>query len=122
MKKMIAMVLAMLMLSVAVCAETVTVTLQDWLDAKGECGEIELTVKVEEVINPVLALVSDETASVNLFGVTVEGEFTDFITLDLQAGDVLTIANPVYNEYEGTIELADSVLVELIRAAETTEG
>lgn len=92
------------------------VTLQSWLDAKGEFENCTVTVTVQEIANPVLASVSDETASVNLYGVTIDGEFTDFIALDLQVGDTLVLSNPVYNEYEGTIEMADSMLIMHMRA------
>lgn len=91
--------------------EPEVITVQQWLDTKGEAQGI-LVVCIEEVINPVLALVRDDTASVNLFGVTIDGEFSDFFTPGIQAGDVLLLKNPRYNEYEGTIEMADTVLLQ----------
>lgn len=110
----------MLMTGLFACAEGAAdpgiVTVMNWLEAKGECQPCRVKVTVLEIVNPVLALVGDETGTVNLFGVAVDGEFTDFLALDLQVGEVLLLEDPVYNEYEGTIEMADSVLVERLSA------
>ena len=43
------------------------VTIQEWMDAKGECGDCMLLLKVIQVLNPVVALAADETGTVNLF-------------------------------------------------------
>lgn len=77
-----------------------------------------MIVTVQEIINPVLAVVRDDTAAVNLFGLTVDGEFTDFIAFELNVGDILTIQNPTFNAYDGTIEMADSVLIERVSGEE----
>lgn len=98
----------------------VAVTVGEWLETQGMCGNCTLTVTIKEIINPVLALVGDDSGTVNLFGLTVNGEFTDFLTLNLQAGDVLVLENPVYNEYDGSIEMAGSVLVERIAMEQNT--
>ena len=43
------------------------VTIQEWLDAKGECGNCMLLLKITQIHNPVLAVGADETGSINLF-------------------------------------------------------
>ena len=43
------------------------VTIQEWLDAKGECGDCMLLLKVTQILNPVLAVAADETGAINLF-------------------------------------------------------
>ena len=87
------------------------VTVQEWLNEKGECGDCMLVVKVLQVLNPVLALAADETGTINLFsgGDPLIVNFTDENGwLD---GWILVIANPRYNEYEGTVEMADWTLL-----------
>ena len=64
------------------------VTISEWLNARGECGDCMLVLKIRQVLNPVVALAVDETGEVNL------------------EGCILVIANPKYNPYEGTIEMA----------------
>lgn len=103
--------LILCMSAIAAYAED-TVTVASWREAKSECGGFEITVTVQEIVNPVLAVVSDGTGSVNLFGVNIDGEFTDFVTAGIEVGDTLVLANPMYSEYEGNVEMADSVLVE----------
>ena len=68
---------------------------------------------VAEVINPVLVLVTDDTASVNLFGImeTEYGTINLIETAGIQPGDVLLLKNARYNEFEGTVEIADAVPV-----------
>lgn len=116
MKKTTALVLALLLLFAAplALAEESFITIAEWLENKG--GEGLIAVLVTEIINPVLASVQDETGSVNLFSVVIDGESTDFFTADVQAGDILILRNPQYNEYEGSVEMADSVLARHITA------
>ena len=95
------------------------VTIQEWLDAKGECGDCMLLLKIREVLNPVVALAADETGTVNLFsGANDVASFVAFMgeepgNLD---GYTLVIANPKYNPYEGTIEMAEWTLLRLLPA------
>lgn len=114
MKKLISLILAALLvftITIAVAEEIPTiVTVNEWLETKGETTGLVI-VQVQEVINPVLALVADETGYVNLFGVTVNGEMTDFVTAGITAGDILVLWNPRYNEFEGSVEMADAILL-----------
>ena len=112
-KNLISLLLAVLLIfSVTAFAEEApaVITVQDWLETKGENTGL-LAVQVQELLNPVLAVIADETGSVNLFGVTVDGEFTDFFTAGITAGDILLLWNPQYNEFEGSVEMANSILL-----------
>lgn len=93
---------------------TNTVTIGDWLEQEGDCGDCLMTVTIREVLNPVLAVAEDETGSVNLFGLNCGGCFFGFGEGMFQEGDTIVIANPVYNVFEGTVEMADSRLVEVV--------
>ena len=121
MKKVIALLLAVCCMASAAAAAggegTRFVTVQEWLDAKGECGECMLLLKVETVLNPVLAIGRDETGTVNLY--SGNAEETDIIVWFMGEdcageGSMMVIANPRYNLYEGTIEMADWTLVRLL--------
>ena len=121
MKKVIALLLAVCCMATAAAAAggegTRFVTVQEWLDAKGECGECMLLLKVETVLNPVLAIGRDETGTVNLY--SGNAEETDIIVWFMGEdcageGSTMVIANPRYNIYEGTIEMADWTLVRLL--------
>ena len=121
MKKVIALLLAVCCMASAAAAAggegTRFVTVQEWLDAKGECGECMLLLKVENVLNPVLAIGRDETGTVNLY--SGNAEETDIIVWFMGEdcageGSMMVIANPRYNLYEGTIEMADWTLVRLL--------
>lgn len=118
MKRFIAVFLAMMLcfsVSAAFCEENPRlVTVQEWMDEKGPENSM-LIVQVVQILNPVLASVRDETGTVNLFGLNDNGEFQDLFTSDIQAGDLLVLKNPVYNEYEGTVEMAESVLLRKAR-------
>ena len=48
------------------------VTIQEWLDTKGECGDCMLLLKVTQILNPVLAVASDDTGTVTCFPVPVK--------------------------------------------------
>lgn len=94
------------------------VTIQEWLEAKGECGDCMLLLKIRQVLNPVVALAADETGEVNLFsGANEESSFVAFMgeeNGDLD-GYILVIANPKYNPYEGTIEMAEWTLLRIMK-------
>ncbi len=93
------------------------VTIQEWLDAKGECGDCMLVLKIRQALNPVVALAVDETGEVNLFsGINEVSSFVEFMSeengnLD---GYILVVANPKYNPYEGNIEMAEWTLLRII--------
>ena len=97
------------------------VTIQEWLDAKGDCGDCMILLKVRQVINPVVALAADETGTVNLYsGANDPDSFVAFMgeeegPLD---GWILVIANPKYNPYEGTIEMAEWTLLRMLPVIE----
>ena len=94
------------------------VTIQEWLDAKGECGDCMLLLKIKQVLNPVVALAVDETGEVNLFsGANEESSFVEFMSeengnLD---GYILVVANPKYNPFEGNVEMAQWTLLRIMK-------
>ncbi len=94
------------------------VTIQEWLDAKGECGDCMLLLKIKQVLNPVVALAVDETGEVNLFsGANEESSFVEFMSeengnLD---GYILVVANPKYNSFEGNVEMAQWSLLRIMK-------
>ena len=93
------------------------VTIQEWMDAKGECGDCMLLLKVLQVLNPVVALAADETGTVNLFsGANDPESFVAFFDEEkgMLDGYILVIANPKYNPYEGTIEMANWTLLRIL--------
>ena len=97
------------------------VTIQEWLDAKGECGDCMLVVKIMQELNPTVVLVADETATANLFsGINEESSFIEFMKEDSKAkvGYILVIANPKYNEFEGNIEMANWTLLRILPVIE----
>lgn len=91
------------------------VTVQEWQDAKGECGNCLLLLKVKEVLNPVLAIAADETGTINLFS-GQEGEpIVWFMNDEQNLNDYwIVIGNPRYNEFEGTVEMAGWTLLRMI--------
>ena len=115
MKKTIALALSVLLVlvSLACIAQSEEaprfVTVREWLDAKGECGDCMLLLKITEILNPVLAAAADETGTVNLFsGNGEDSMIINFMSDECpQEGAILVIANPRYNEFEGTVEMAD---------------
>ena len=123
MKKTLALALSIVLLlaSVSCIAQTEEgpkfVTIQEWLDAKGECGDCMLVLKIRQALNPVVALAVDETGEVNLFsGINEVSSFVEFMSeengnLD---GYILVVANPKYNPYEGNIEMAEWTLLRII--------
>lgn len=123
MKKTLALALSIVLLlaSVSCIAQAEEgpkfVTIQEWLDAKGECGDCMLVLKIRQALNPVVALAADETGEVNLFsGINEVSSFVEFMSeengnLD---GYILVVANPKYNPYEGNIEMAEWTLLRII--------
>lgn len=93
------------------------VTIREWLDAKGECGDCMLLVKVTQILNPVLAVAADDTGAINLFsGNGEDSMIINFMSDECpREGAILVIANPRYNEFEGSIEMADWSLLRVMR-------
>lgn len=115
----LAVVLVLMSLSCIVQAEESSrfVTIQEWLDAKGECGDCMLLMKVTRILNPVLAVAADDTGTVNLFsGNGEDSMIINFMSDECpREGAILVIANPRYNEYEGSVEMADWSLLRVMR-------
>ena len=124
MKKTIALALSIVLVLASLSCITQAeegpkfVTIQEWLDAKGECGDCMLLLKIKQVLNPVVALVVDETGEVNLFsGANEESSFVEFMSeengnLD---GYILVVANPKYNPFEGNVEMAQWTLLRIMK-------
>ena len=121
MKKGIALLVILLALSIlAGCGNRLggtasnEISIQEWLDNKGGTESSTMTVTVKTIVNPVLAIVEDEFGtSLNLFGVMVDGEFTEFEKAGISQGDTIVIRGGKYNEYEGNVEIAEAALVEI---------
>ena len=97
------------------------VTVQEWLDAEGECGDCMLVLKIMRELNPVVALAADETGTVNLYsGANEESSFVLFMGDETgsKVGYVLVIANPKYNPFEGNIEMAEWTLLRILPVLE----
>ena len=93
------------------------VTIREWLDAKGECGDCMLVLKIMQELNPVVALAADETGTVTLYsGANEESSFVLFMGDEAgsKVGYVLVIANPKYNPFEGNIEMAEWTLLRML--------
>ncbi len=93
------------------------VTIQEWLDAKGECGDCMLLLKITQILNPVLAAGADDTGEINLFsGNGEDSMIINFMSDECpQEGAILVIANPRYKEFEGTVEMADWTILQIMR-------
>lgn len=102
MKRLTVILLALILSLTCLCANGEgginIVTIEDWLNAKGECGTCAVLAIVEEVVNPMLAVIRDETASVRLFA--------EVYAAGLRDGDALLLLNPTYNLFEGEVEMA----------------
>ena len=100
----------------ALSEEVRFVTVQEWLDAKGECGDCMLVLRIKTVLNPVLAIAEDETGEINLFsGNGPDTMIVPFMGEDcVGEGFIIVIANPRFNEYEGTVEMADWEILRII--------
>ena len=123
MKKTIALALSIVLVLASLSCTTLAeeapkfVTIQEWMDAKGECGNCMLVVKVMQELNPTVALVADETGTANLFsGINEESSFIEFMSEETgpKVGYILVIANPKYNPYEGNVEMAAWTLLRMI--------
>ena len=92
------------------------VTIKEWLEARGECGDCMLLLKITQILNPVLAVAEDDTGIINLFsGNGEDSMIINFMSDECpQYGAILVIANPRYNEYEGTVEMADWTLLRIM--------
>ena len=96
MKKVIALLVILLALSIlAGCGNQSgepasnenSISVQEWLDSKGETESSTMTVTVKTIVNPVLAIVEDEFGtSVNLFGVMVDGNLRNLKKLVFPKG------------------------------------
>ncbi len=87
------------------------VTIQEWLDKKGEGEDFTVTVKLVELVNPYYARVEDSTGSVLLFGLWEDGEPKAFAEKGIAVGDTIVVKNPLYNIFEDNIEMIEGVLV-----------
>ena len=98
------------------------VTIGEWLQAEGDCGDCILAVQVTQIHNPVLAVGTDETGSVNLFsGNGEDSMIINFMSDECpREGAVLVIANPRYNVFDGIVEMADWTLLRVLPL--TVEG
>ncbi len=119
MKKAIAILLLVICAGLSAAAvsaegEARFVTIREWLDAKGECGDCMLVVRIKAVLNPVWAEAEDETGMIHLFSGSGEDSFIiNFMDEEngVAEGEIFVIANPRYNEFEGTAEMADWTLL-----------
>ena len=127
MKKIIVLVLStVLILASLSCfayaeGEPKFVTIQEWLEAKGECGDCLLVLKIVQELNPTVVLAADETGEVNLYsGINEESSFVEFMSEEslVKVGYILVIANPKYNEFEGNIEMAEWTLLRILPVIE----
>ena len=127
MKKTIALALAVVIVLVSLSCFAQAedsprfVTIREWMDAKGECGDCMLVLKVVQELNPTVALVADETGTANLFsGINEESSFIEFMSEESgpKVGYILVIANPKYNMFEGNIEMASWTLLRVFPVIE----
>ena len=128
MKKLTALILSLILclLVISVSAEEFAaaprfVTVQEWLDARGECGDCMLVLKILQELNPVVALAGDETGTVNLYSGSNEvASFVEFMSEESgpKTGYILVIANPKYNQFEGNIEMAEWTLLRILPVIE----
>ena len=93
------------------------VTVREWLDARGECGDCMLLLKITQILNPVLAVGADDTGEINLFsGNGEDSMIINFMSDECpREGAILVIANPRYNEFEGSVEMADWTVLRIMR-------
>ncbi|MER1994524.1 MAG: hypothetical protein ABS897_10845 [Eubacteriales bacterium] len=118
MKKIVALLLVCILVCAAAAAlgEAKFVTIREWLDANGDCGDCMLVLRITQILNPVLAVAEDETGTINLFsGNGEDSMIINFMSDECpREGAILVIANPRYNEYEGTIEMADWTVLRIL--------
>ena len=123
MKKTIALVLTVVLVLVSLsCIAQAEesprfVTIREWLDARGECGDCMLLLKITQIMNPVLAVAADDTGTINLFsGNGEDSMIINFMSDECpQEGAILVISNPRYNEFEDSIEMADWILLRVMK-------
>ena len=67
--------------------------------------------------NDVLAVAADDTGTINLFsGNGEDSMIINFMSDECpQEGAILVIANPRYNEFEGSVEMADWTVLRIMR-------
>ncbi len=116
----IAIIILVVTISLSACGNSTandqesTITIQEWLDAKGGAETDIMTVTITDIENPVWAVVEDSSkASVHLFGVMVDGEHKTFEEAGLNVGDTIVISGGKYNEFEGTVEIKEATLIEV---------
>ena len=125
MKKIFALALILIMLCAVCCAPAEEmknepeesprfVTIREWLDAEGECGDCMVLLRIRQIINPVLAIGEDETGTIDLYSGGEDRIIINFTEDDITEGDFIVIANPKYNPYEGKIEMADWILKRIL--------
>ena len=125
MKKLSALALMLAMLCAVCCAPAEAeesrpeegpkfVTIREWLDAEGECGDCMVLLRIRQIINPVLAIGEDETGTIDLYSGGEDRIIINFTEDDIAEGDFIVIANPKYNPYEGKIEMADWILKRIL--------
>jgi len=130
MKKTIALALSIILVLVSLSCMAQAeegpkfITIREWLDAKGECGNCMLLLKITQILNPVLAVAADDTGTINLFsGNGEDSMIINFMSYECpQEGAILVIANPRYNEYEGTIEMADWTILRIMQDPAVSEA
>ena len=123
MKKSIALALSIVLVLASLSCFTQAeeapkfVSIQEWLDAKGECGDCMLLLKITQILNPVLAVAADDTGTINLFsGNGEDSMIINFMSDECpQEGAILVIANPRYNVFEGTVEMADWTVLRVMK-------
>ncbi|MBQ6514901.1 MAG: hypothetical protein IJI09_09280 [Clostridia bacterium] len=125
MKKIFALALMLAMLCAVCCAPAEAeesrpeegpkfVTIREWLDAEGECGDCMVLLRIRQIINPVLAIGEDETGTIDLYSGGEDRIIINFTEDDIAEGDFIVIANPKYNPYEGKIEMTDWILKRIL--------
>ena len=125
MKKIFALALMLAMLCAVCCAPAEAeesrpeegpkfVTIREWLEAEGECGDCMVLLRIRQIINPVLAIGEDETGTIDLYSGGEDRIIINFTEDDIAEGDFIVIANPKYNPYEGKIEMADWILKRIL--------
>lgn len=100
------------------------VTIREWLDANGDCGDCMLLLKITQILNPVLAVAADDTGTINLFsGSGEDSMIINFMSDECpQEGAILVIANPRYNVFEGTVEMADWTVLRIMKDPTVSES
>ena len=126
MKRMLAVLVLAACLAVSITGvfaeEARFVTIREWMDAMGKCGECMLLVRIKTILNPVLAVAEDETGTINLFS----GNGEDSMIVNFMEDEavteksILVVANPKWNEYEGTVEMADWTVLRMMPVLEPT--